>query len=170
MPSPDRCHFGRLPSIRHAANRGLLPLQVQRHHELSGTGSTPRIDDASRWRHHICDIPDWRRRTVRFPPIIFREIAHQWADLRPGIVELFTDDGSRPGSHLSDKPEHWLVAWLVSDAGARHLLCEVLERPHTAFLRARVQSPFYTAREGDIDLLICGSSAPHETAVIECKR
>jgi hypothetical protein len=107
---------------------------------------------------------------MRLPPVIFREIAFQWADVKPGIIEFFTDDGSLPTEHLSQKSEHWLVQWLVSDAGARELLCELLGRPHWAFLSTSVQSPFYGTREGDIDLLICDLAAPQETAVIECKR
>jgi hypothetical protein len=111
-----------------------------------------------------------RQCRVKLPPVIFREIAFQWADLHPGIIELFMDDGSSPTDRLSDKSEHWLVQWLVGDAAARQLLCEILERPPAASLRTSVQSPFYAAHEGDIDLLICDPAAPHETAVIECKR
>jgi len=107
---------------------------------------------------------------MRLPPVIFHELVFQWEQLRSGIIELFTDDGSIPLEHISSRPEQWLVNWLVSDGGAKQLLCSLLQRSPTAFIRTTVQRPFYLANEGDIDLLICDPDSPHETAVIECKR
>lgn len=107
---------------------------------------------------------------MRLPPVIFREIVFQGERLRPGIIELFTDDGSLPREHISSKPEQWLINWLVSDGGAKPLLCNLLQRSPAAVVRTTVQRPFYAANEGDIGLLICDPGFPHETAVIECKR
>lgn len=107
---------------------------------------------------------------MRLPPVTFREIAFHWAQLRPGIVELFTDDGSLPPDRISQRAEQWLVGWLVNDAGARQLLCEMLQRSPAAFFRTAVQKPFYTANEGDIDLLVCDPGSPHQAVAIECKR
>ncbi len=104
------------------------------------------------------------------PPVIFREIVFQYAQLRPGIIELFGDDGSLSTSHVSRQPEKSLIGWLVSDASARQLLCDVLGRTASAYVAVGIQQPFYAADEGDIDLLVCDSDRPHEAAAIECKR
>lgn len=107
---------------------------------------------------------------MRMPPVIFREIAFHYAQLRPGVTTFFTDDGSPYASRISKKAEQSLISWLVHDAATKHLLCEVLQRSLGSFFGISVQQPFYAANEGDIDLLVCEPRSPHEAIAIECKR
>jgi hypothetical protein len=104
------------------------------------------------------------------PPLRFRQIAFQAVQLGPEVITLFTHDGALSGDRVSKRKEQALVKWLVSNISARLLLWEVMGRSPDAFFVTEVHDPFYGPNEGDIDLLVCDSGAPHEAAVLECKR
>ena len=102
--------------------------------------------------------------------LTFRQITFQAVHLGPAVIELFTDDGLTTGQGVSARNEQALVNWLTRYEPGRLLLFEQLQRSPAAFYRTEVQEPFYGPQEGDIDLLVCNREAPHQTAVLECKR
>lgn len=76
-------------------------------------------------------------------------------------------DGSIRVTELDEKP---LVRWMMLFEPARRLLLDALGFPASAFCQPEVKEPFYSANDGDLDLIVCARHAPHEAAAIEFKR
>lgn len=71
---------------------------------------------------------------------------------------------------VTDIPEKQLIRWLMLSEPARGLIFEELGFPSSAFYALEVGEPFYSPGIGDLDLVLCNHCAPHEAAVLECKR
>lgn len=73
-------------------------------------------------------------------------------------------------SKVTEIPEKALIRWLLLLQPARELWFGELGFPSWAFYKPEVVEPFYSRGEGDLDLILCNRHAPHEAAVLECKR
>ena len=107
--------------------------------------------------------------------LLYRQISFDTASLRmkghPQATFFEADSRYIDGStRITNFSERELVRWLMLFAPARQMLFEELGRNGAAFYRPEVVEPFYSPGQGDIDLVMCHLSAPHQSVAVECKR
>lgn len=105
----------------------------------------------------------------------YRQISIDIAHI-PGFPESFRQtffdvgryiDGSSRVTQLDEKP---LIRWMLLYEPARRLFFEALGHSATAFYQPEVVEPFYSANQGELDLIVCERHAPHQATAIEVKR
>ena len=108
-------------------------------------------------------------------PVKLHSVAFDIQTLRLGVtrLEFFQDDMLDQADSAAAMTEPDLVKWLMNDPRTRGVILEELSLPMTAKSYTRVGSPFITnpnKKPGDIDILACEVSRPHQAVTVECKR
>jgi hypothetical protein len=88
-------------------------------------------------------------------------------------ISFFSDDINFDDSSAAQREEKKIVEFLFNDPIIRQAICEHLLLSSTHIALLGVKEPIITnpnRKPGDVDILLCNPSNPHEATAIECKR